>query len=131
MILSLASLVISACDEVHCLDGDRPQFDVNVLPNPVLNQVYEQRIRASVRHRTDDDEFRYSFVLDGDLPQGLTGSSDDRLYTIGGTATELGSYPLQLTVILGNEGFEIDEADVSSLCKKTHTASYTLTVDEL
>ena len=124
--------VLSGCSESsRCLGGAVPQFDTDVLANPVLNQVYAQVIRASVKNSVEDDLYRYSFSLSGELPEGLSSRQDDRRFFFQGTPTILGVFPLELTVTLGDENNLFDYGDADELCRRTATVAYELIVDAM
>lgn len=121
--------MLAGCSESNrCLGRSAPQFDVAVLANPVLNQVYSQVIRASIKNSIEDDHYRYSFTLTGELPQGFSARQDNRLFVLEGTPTVLGVFPLELTVNLDNENNLFSSADVGDLCASSATAAYQLTV---
>ena len=94
---------LSSCDifldaAIDCLDGDRPQFNRSVLPDPVLNQTYREVIQASIRNEPYDDRFEYDFLVSGSLPMGLATEIVNREVMIIGTPIELGTFTLGLFV---------------------------------
>jgi len=128
----LAIALLSGCSEsTRCIGGKVPQFDTAALANPVLNQVYSQVIRASLKNSVEDDLYRYSFTLTGELPTGLSTRQDDRRFIFEGTPTVLGVFPLELTVTLRNENNLFDSADVDELCRSSSTVAYELNVSTL
>ncbi|MFK7855472.1 MAG: hypothetical protein AB8B79_15220 [Granulosicoccus sp.] len=124
-----AVLVLSGCsDSILCVGGKVPQFDTIELTPAVLNQEYTHVIRASVRNSVSDDQYRYSFSLIGDLPEGVTSRQDDRRYIFEGTPTSLGEFSLQLTVTLDEENNFFNTVSVNDLCRRSETVSYQLTI---
>ncbi|MDX1694722.1 MAG: hypothetical protein R3208_13230 [Ketobacteraceae bacterium] len=123
----MASLLVSSC-RVHlgdCLDGDGPEFTTDNLPNAVLNQEYEARVRVQVDNEPFDDRLSYEFDYEqGELPQGLrfTQFGDERYLYIEGTPTESGSFRFDVTVRVSGS---VD------LCHYRESETYRLLVTEL
>jgi hypothetical protein len=130
------ALALSACDDVEkaidCIDDDRPQFSTYELPNPVLNEAYNERITASISNTPDDNDFDYSFTLDGDLPTGISFRADGRTVFFEGAATEPGTWMPTLNVLVSDGGGAFgDGADADTLCRTTRTETYVLVVSDL
>ncbi|MBX2839154.1 MAG: hypothetical protein KTR35_20025 [Gammaproteobacteria bacterium] len=130
IVLVLLALALMGCDDVlDCIDDDQPELRPNSLPNPVLNQEYDQVIRASIRNEPYDDRFDYSFTFRGDLPSGIQTEADDRDFKIYGTATQMGDFEFTVTVMVdGNLG---DYNDTSGLCTTIDSEVYQWSVQPL
>jgi hypothetical protein len=130
------SMTLSACDvfldaAIDCLDGDRPQYNRSVLPEPILNQAYRQVIQASIKNEPYDDRFVYDFTLSGSLPTGLVTEIVNREVLIIGTPVELGTFTLGLfvEVRLPSSG-PFNQTD-SGLCSSKRGRNFELTVQAM
>ena len=125
-VLCLSSL--TACDAAFdCLDNDGPVFEKQVLLPAVLNQVYTDTIRASVKNEPQDQRFDYRFTITGQLPAGIVAESIGQSLVFNGTATVAGDFPFTLYV-------EVDDglnAQDSGLCFVNTTSNYVLKVSEI
>ncbi len=124
---------MSACDDVEkaidCIDDDRPQFSRNDLPDPVLNEAYNETITASISNTPNDDDFDYAFTLDGYLPTGISFRQDGRTAYFEGAATEIGTWVPTLNVVVSDGGGAFgDGADADTLCRTTRTETFTMVV---
>ena len=125
--IAVMVMFLSAChDHVSdCLDGDGPEFSTDNLPNAVLNQEYEARIRVQVRNEPFDDSFFYDFDYgQWELPRGLrfVQYDSERYLYIVGTPTEAGVFRFDVSVRVG--------ASVD-LCYYRTSESFSLLVTEL
>lgn len=128
----LLGVSLSGCDAlidaaIDCLDGDRPQFNRPVLPDPILNQAYREVIRASIRNEPFDDRFDYDFFVSGSLPTGVVTEIINREVLVIGTPTELGTFTLGLFVEVSLPG-RFGRRDASGLCSTQRSRNYELTV---
>lgn len=134
--LTLALCVaLAACDSVEqaidCIDDDRPQFSTLNLPPAVLNQAYSEVVTARISNEPNDNDFSYTFMLEGDLPPGISLRVDGRSVFFEGTATETGTWLPTLNVrVSDGGGFFADGGDASTLCRTTRTETYTFVVVE-
>lgn len=123
----LLSLALSGCDSItDCLDNDGPELSPSTLPNPTLNQEYNQVVHVGIRNEPNDDRFNYEFTLSGRIPEGLQSTSAGRDMSIFGTPIELGNFDFSVTV-------EVVERSISStqtqgLCSTTDRINYQWTV---
>ncbi|MEE9335910.1 MAG: hypothetical protein V3U65_17600 [Granulosicoccaceae bacterium] len=93
------SLALSGCDSLtDCIDNDGPELSPGTLPNPILNQEYDQVVHVGIRNEPNDDRFNYEFTLSGGLPEGMQTSAAGRDMRIFGTPIELGDFNLNVTV---------------------------------
>ena len=119
----LLSLALSGCDSItDCLDNDGPELSPSTLPNPTLNQEYNQVVHVGIRNEPNDDRFNYEFTLSGRIPEGLQSTSAGRDMSIFGTPIELGNFDFSVTV-------EVVERSISStqtqgLCSTTDRINY-------
>lgn len=126
----LALLMASSLSGCHdhaedCLDADGPVFSTDHLPNGVLNEEYEARIRVQINNEPFDDLFFYDFDYEqGELPEGLRFVQYDaeRYLYIQGTPTESGLFTLEVAVRVGGS---------PDLCYYRNRETYTLRVTEL
>jgi len=126
--LLTCSLTISGCDAVNCIVNNHPEFSKNSLSNATLNQVFEDAIRVSISNSYMDSEYNYTFHLEGDLPQGITYGTSAREITFSGTPTELGDFPVQLSVVaVARTTFDIDD-EPEGLCSDTESRDMVFSV---
>lgn len=130
-----ACLALAACDSVEqaidCIDDDRPQFSSLQLPEAVLNETYNATITARISNEPNDDDFTYTFMLDGALPPGISYRVDGRSVVFEGAATETGTWLPTLNVRVSDGGGTFaDGGDADTLCRTTRTETYTLLVVE-
>ncbi len=128
----LLGCLLTGCDvlldiAVACVDDDRPVLSPPVLPNPILNQVYDQNVHVGIQNEPFDDAFDYSFELTGALPAGLQYEVLNRDLRILGTPTELGDYSFSVRVEVVDSGFH----DLSGLCATIDTIGYSWTVQPM
>ncbi len=122
-------LTLIGCDAVlDCVDNDGPVFSTDpTLPAAILNQQYLQTIQASVRNEPRDDRFDYDFtIINGALPPGITTESSSGLYTLRGTATELGTYNFEINVFI-DDGLDPTS---SGLCFRNRSREFELVVQQ-
>lgn len=129
-------LLLSACDDVEkaidCIDDDRAQFSSGSLPDPVLNEAYNESITASVSNTPDDNDFDYTFTLEGDLPTGISFRVDGRTAYFEGAAIETGTWMPTLNVVVSDGGGSFgDGADADTLCRTSQTRTFTMVVAEI
>ena len=75
-----------------------------------------------------DSEYNYTFDLQGDLPQGISYETSAREISFFGTPTELGDFPLQLSVVAaGRSTFDIDD-EPEGLCSDTESRDLVFSV---
>lgn len=127
----LLSSTLVACDSLidlalDCIDNDRPVLSPIFLPNPILNQVYNQTVHVRIRNEPFDDSFDYAFQLEGSLPTGLQTQVSGRDLRIFGTPTVLGDFNFVVRVrVLDNPaGFN----NTQGLCSTIDTNGYEWTV---
>lgn len=126
----LLSLTLSGCDTfTDCLDNDGPELSPGTLPNPILNQEYNQVIHVGIRNEPNDDRFNFEFTLSGRIPDGLQTTFAGRDMNIFGTPIELGDFDFSVTV-------EVVEPSSSSmqtagLCSTTDRINYQWTVQAM
>ena len=126
-LLLFCTFILSACDElldlaVDCLDGDKPELRPAILASPVLNQLYDETILASIRNEPFDDSFTYEFTLTGELPEGIETDIEGRNFRLLGTPIELGEYRFSVRVdVLGNNN---PFNNTNGLCQTTDTNNY-------
>jgi len=115
----LSSFSLSGCDAlfdhaIDCIDNDGPVLNPSVLPNPILNQVYDERVLASIKNEPNDNRFKYEFSLLGTLPEGMQSETGGREIRLFGTPTELGDFNFTIDVEI------LDDStignDTSGLC---------------
>jgi len=125
--------VLTACDAlIDCLDADGPVFDKRTLTVAVLNQEYQESIRARINNEPLDDWFTYRFQLRGQLPKGLSTFQNGRTFLFEGTATELGDFTFELFVDVSSRGDRVTySTGTSGLCYTSRSQRYELTVDPL
>lgn len=104
------TLLLSSCVPVtdalfDCIDNDGPVLSPRAIPNPVLNQSYDQRITASVKNEPNDDAFFYDIVVSRTLPEGLIADVFERQVRITGAATELGTFDIDISVAVEDPSF--------------------------
>lgn len=124
---ALLACMLPGCHEhvADCLDGDGPEFSTDNLPNAVLNQQYEARIRVQIENEPFDDLFFYDFDYEqSELPEGLRFMQYDaeRYLYIEGTPTESGRFVLEVAVRVGGS---------PDLCYYRNRETYTLLVAEI
>ncbi len=126
--------VLSGCDPlwdlaIDCIDDDRPVLSPAVLPNPILNQVYEDRVHVGIRNEPYDDSFDYTFRVSGQFPPGIQRDTVGRDLRIYGTPTALGDYSFTVRVDV------IDSASrpnsTSGLCSTTDEQTYSWTIQPM
>ena len=127
LLMVLVLLMAAGCHEhaEDCLDGDGPEFSTDNLPNAVLNQEYEARIRVQIDNEPFDDRFFYDFdVEQWELPQGLRFVQYDaeRYLYIEGTPTETGFFRFDVRVRV---------AGSPDLCYYRDRETYSLLVTEI
>ncbi len=103
----LLSTALSGCDQlfniaVACIDDDRPVLSPKELPNPILNQEYNEVIHVGIRNEPRDDRFDYTFTLTGNLPMGMQSESIGRDLRLFGIPTALGDYKFSVRVEIEN-----------------------------
>jgi len=122
------SITISGCDAVDCIVNNHPEFSKNSVSKATLNQVFEDTIRVSISNSYMDSEYNYTFDLQGDLPQGISYETSAREISFFGTPTELGDFPLQLSVVAaGRSTFDIDD-EPEGLCSDTESRDLVFSV---
>lgn len=128
-LIASSAIFILGCDAlvdfaIDCIDRDGPEFNKTLLISPVLNQVYDETIIASIDNEPQDDRFDYEFGISGSLPRGIAIEEVGRRLIFSGTATETGEFPIQVSVEVSHRNGNLD----SGLCFTTETQSYLLTV---
>jgi len=124
-------LLLCGCDAVNCIVNNHPEFSKNSLRNATLNQVFEDTIRVSISNSFEDNQYSYTFNLDGVLPQGISYESSRREITFSGTPTELGEFPVQLSVVAEIPPLNIYESlsdEPEDLCSNTETVDMVFSV---
>ncbi len=133
--LLLLSVVLSctACDAlIDCLDADGPVFDRETLAPAVLNQEYQERVRASIKNEPQDDWFNYEFRLTGKLPEGISTFQSGRTFIIEGTSIEVGEFPVELFVNVSGRGNRVVYSHgTSGLCYTSRSRQFVLDVNPL
>jgi len=125
--LILLSLALSGCDSLtDCLDNDGPELSPRTLPNPTLNQEYNQVVHVGIRNEPNDDRFNYDFTLSGRLPDGLQATSAGRDMNIFGTPIELGNFDFSVTVEVVERS--LSGTQTQGLCTTTDRINYQWTV---
>jgi len=136
LVALMLAMLQSSCDvfldaAIDCLDGDRPQFNRSVLPNPILNQAYRELIQASIRNEPYDDRFIYDFTVSGRLPAGLVTEIVNRDVLVIGTPTELGTFTLGLFVeVRLSSSSAYNHAD-NGLCSTRYSRNFELVVSAM
>lgn len=100
---TLVSTTLSGCDQlfnyaVACIDDDQPELSPGALPNPILNQVYNESISVAIRNEPYDDSYDYTFKLSGEFPTGMQASATGRNFRLFGTPTEMGIFNFEVSV---------------------------------
>jgi len=134
LFIILLSPAISGCDvlwdaAIDCIDNDKPVLSPGVLPNPILNQVYEGRVHVGIRNEPYDDRFNYRFRLSGSFPPGMQTEAVKRDFFISGTPTELGDYTFTVQVTVEDEYFGDDST--SGLCSTIDRQTYNWTIQPM
>ena len=109
---------------IDCIDRDGPEFNKTLVVAPVLNQVYSESITVSIDNEPLDDRFDYDFAITGELPTGIEVSEIGRQLIFSGTATELGQFPIDISVEVSHRNGNLD----SGLCFTTASQTYDLSV---
>lgn len=124
----VASYMLIACDAVlDCVDNDGPVFDTTSLPSATLNQVYNARIKASVRNEPFDGRFDYDFaIIRGALPPGISTEAVGQELLFLGAPTQLGTFDFELNVFVDDGLNAID----SGLCFRNRSSDFSLTVEQ-
>ncbi len=94
----ISLLLLSGCDAVNCIINNHPEFSKTSLNPATLNQVYEDTITASISNSIEDSKYNYDISLKGELPAGISYRTSGPEITFSGTPTELGEFPISLTV---------------------------------
>jgi len=133
ILLALSLSVLTACDAlIDCLDADGPVFNKRTLTVAVLNQEYQESVRARINNEPLDDWFDYKFQLSGRLPSGLSTFQSGRTFFFEGTATESGDFTLELFVDVSGRGGGVTYSNGSNgLCYTSRSQRYELVVDPL
>lgn len=143
--LALMGLVsLTGCDvAIDCIDDDGPELSPRSIPDPILNQAYDERITAFVENEPFDNRFGYDIIISNTLPPGLTAFVFERQVRITGATTELGSFTFDISVAVFdpnfnngfsnaynnsfNNGFN-NFSNTRNLCRVTNQRTYQLTV---
>jgi hypothetical protein len=130
----ILSSSLSGCDAlldltIDCIDNDGPVLSPGVLPNPILNQEYNQVVHVGIRNEPFDDAYDYLFELRGRLPSGIQFEGAGRDLRLFGTATELGNFNFEVNVAIedGIGNFN----DTSGICFTTDSIDYQWTVQPM
>jgi hypothetical protein len=132
----VCSILLSGCDPitdllVDCLDDDGPVITPKAVPNPFLNQVYDVRLTASIENEPNDDLFDYAISVSDTLPTGLSSEVFERDIRILGTATELGTFEVDISVVVTDPFFSnqsTTSGTSSGLCRDSTRRTYVMTV---
>ena len=126
----ICSLIVSGCDAANCIVNTHPEFSKNSLRNGTLNQVFEDIIKVSISNSYEDDDYDFTFNLEGDLPSGISYETSPRQITFSGTPTELGDFALQLSVVATARsiGTIQDPEMASELCSDNESRDMVLSV---
>jgi len=136
LLLLSSTLCISSCDLIFdeildCIDDDQPEIR-GALPNPVLNQYYEEGVSVSIRNEPYDDRFKYTFEFTGNLPQGIQTETADRSFRLVGTPIETGDYQFSISVKVEDEDarayLDDSEDDTSGLCSTYDAENFQWTI---
>ncbi len=130
------SVLLSGCDPitdllVDCLDDDGPVITPTAIPSPILNQTYDVRLTASIENEPNDDLFDYAISVSNTLPTGLSAEVFERQIRLIGTATELGTFEVDISVVVTDPFFS-DQSTTSGtssgLCRNSTQRTYFMTV---
>jgi len=130
----LVSPVLSSCDAlidyaIDCIDNDKPELRPAELPNPILNQAYNQSISVSIRNEPYDDSFTYLFEFSGNFPTGIQATSSGRIVSIFGTPTVLGEFQFNVTVrVEAGVGLA---SDTHGLCSTVDSEYYSWSIQPM
>ncbi len=121
------SLAVSGCDSLSdCIDNDGPELSPPNLPNPILNQEYNQEVHVGIRNEPNDDRFSYEFTLSGNIPDGMQVSAAGRDLSLFGTPIELGDFNFGVTVKVVEPSQSSNQT--SGLCSTIDRINYQWTV---
>ncbi len=124
-------LFLVGCDALNCVINNHPEFSQTSLTEARLNQVYEASIRASISNSIEDSKYDYEITLAGDLPPGIEYETNGRDITFSGTPTELGDFPITLSVVAEEKFFGPnvpEDTEPEALCSDTETRDMVLRV---
>ena len=113
-----------------CLENRNIEFSDSTVPAAVLNQEYLARVRVGINNEPNDDRYNYIFDFDGDLPHGVFWSQNDqeRVITLYGTPTELGTFRFEIRVTAELPDSESD--DEPDLCLSSEREDFQIIVRE-
>jgi len=127
----MSLFVISGCDAAKCIINNHPEFSKNNISSAPLNQVYEDSIKVSISNSLEDRDYRFTFKLDGELPDGITHETSGRTITFAGTPTELGDFPLTLSVVAAKRPLNPNESaadEPEDLCSDSESQNMVFSV---
>jgi len=123
----LLSLAITGCDiAADCIDDDGPELSPRTLPNPILNQEYDQLVHVGIVREPFDDRFTYEFSTSGRLPEGLQTDAFGQDLRIFGTPIEQGDFNFEVRVRVVEP--TSTSTQTSGLCRISDTQGYSWTV---
>ena len=126
-IILCCSLMLAGCNAIDCVIDNHPKFSNTTVRNAILNQVFEDTIKVSIANSYMDNDYGYTFNLEGDLPSGIRYETSFRDITFSGTPTELGGFEFRLSVTAEAIAQYPNDAP-EGLCSNTESQDMVLTV---
>jgi hypothetical protein len=112
----------------QCIDLDGPEFVTQELPVASIGRPYSAVVIVEIVREPFDDDYVYSFYINGKIPDGLTVKSFDgqRKVEIYGTPTTAGVYDIEISVEVKYS--DLDDPEDASLCWTEAERTYRLVV---
>ena len=111
-VILLSSICLLGCnDAAECIINRRPDLPSKSFIG-FTGMPFSNTIKGEIKNETKDDLYNYDFSVSGDLPVGLSTSSQHRTLTIEGSPKASGRY--SFTVHLSAK----QNDDYDSDCKK-------------
>jgi len=121
------SLALTGCDlAADCIDDDGPELSPRTLPNPILNQEYDEIVHVGIVREPFDDRFTYEFNVSGTLPDGLQTDAFGQDLRIFGTPIEQGDFDFSVRVRVVEPSSSSNQT--AGLCRISDTQGYRWTV---
>jgi len=133
LVLLLSLLFLIGCEKLGCTIIIKPILPDKTLAIGELGVEYFDKLTASIKHSTNEENYNFYFDISGELPPGIELLVDNcRTLYFEGIPVEKGTFTFYVSVRITDNFQEFDfeswEWDSTEVCNDTTGREYTITI---